>query len=60
MLTQGGLHLDDQLHDDLLSIMKSTPLEGGDDSLMKLFWAQQLQAVSVKDKRAVRWHPLGA
>ena len=62
LTTEHGENIDPTLQEDLLSVMgennkkiKSTYPE---NSFARVFWEQQLQAASVKDKRQVRWHPL--
>lgn len=59
---QEGESIDSALQDDLLSVMEENNRSIMDaypeNSFARVFWEQQLQAASVKDKRQVRWHPL--
>ena len=59
---QEGESIDSALQDDLLSVMEENNRSIMDaypeDSFARVFWEQQLQAASVKDKRQVCWHPL--
>ena len=62
LTTEQRESIDSALQEDLLSVIdensetiKSTYPE---NSFARVFWEQQLQAASVKDKRQVRWHPL--
>ena len=57
-----GAELDDELSNELKSIMAaktqqvySTYPEG---SFQRLFWDQQQTALSFKDSRSMKWHPL--
>ena len=47
MIQDSGVNLDPDLHDDLLSIMKSQSDKPGKDSFVALFWHQQMQASSL-------------
>ena len=59
---QGGVMVDDKLHEDLKSIAlectgqvhESCP----DDTFKRLFWDQQQKSSSVKNSKSMRWHPL--
>ena len=59
---QGGVMVDDELHEDLKSIAlecteqvhESCP----DDTFKRLFWDQQQKSSSVKNSKSMRWHPL--
>ena len=57
-----GVTLDEQAHKGLHEIMSSENdriLQAyPPDSFPRLFWAQQLQAASLKDPKGMRWHPL--
>lgn len=50
------------VHDDLTSLMErysSQVLSScGEDTFKSIFWKQQLKAMSLKNKRSIRWHPL--
>ena len=56
-----GMEVDDQMHDDLYSIMDemSGQVEErfSEHSFERVFWNQQLEARKVKDRRQIRWHP---
>ena len=58
MIQDSGIHLDLDLHNDLLSMMKSQSDEPGKDSFEALFWRQQMQASALQNSRSMRWHPL--
>lgn len=51
-----------EMHDDLSKIMWENVSQIGKEypaeSFPRLFWEQQMKAASVKDARAMRWHPL--
>ena len=57
-----GESVDEALHGDLESIMKENNDEIAkaypEGSFSRLFWEEQKHAASVKDSRAMRWHPL--
>lgn len=56
---QKGEVLDEDNHRDMASIMKKhTASKFPEDFFQKIFWDQQLKALSVKNLRSVRWHPL--
>ena len=50
------------MHDSFLETSKDNNKEVSKDypehSFPRLFWQQQMQAASVKDTRAIKWHPL--
>ena len=56
-----GVHLDEQVHTDFISIMSDmtddTRKTYSEDSFRRLFWEQQLQALKVSNNKNVRWHP---
>ena len=56
-----GVQLDDGMHDDLQSIMIDMTSEVRDQnsegSFRRIFWEQQLEAMSKKNRRHIRWHP---
>ena len=57
----GGLELDEPLHNDLVTVMTGTSLDNDafpEGSFRRQFWLQQLQIAQAKDKRQARWHPL--
>ena len=63
VIKNGGVEVDNGLHDDLVSIMNSedaskltTAFPKG--SFRELFWSQQLKAALAKNKRQIKWHPL--
>ena len=51
-----------EIHDSFLETMecynKEVSEHYAEDSFPRLFWQQQMKAASVKDTRAMRWHPL--
>ena len=57
-----GESVSDALHDDLRSIMEENSDQIAkaypEGSFRRLFWEEQLRAASLKDSRAMRWHPL--
>ena len=57
-----GVEMDDATHFDLCDIMtqeSETVLRAfPEGSFARIFWEQQLDAVSCRDKRGMRWHPL--
>ena len=60
ILQSNSVKMDSEVHNDLLSIMKSYTSavtdKFGEDSFQALFWHQQLQALSVNNLRSMRWH----
>ena len=56
-----GVHLDEQLHTDFISIVSDMTdnirKTYSEDSFRRLFWEQQLQALKVSNNKNVRWHP---
>ena len=61
MIEESSQQLDSDFEHDLEHVMKeniSRILEMyPEDSFQRLFWKQQLEALAMKDKRQVRWHP---
>ena len=59
---QNGEKVDNNLHNDLLSIMRENTdkirVAYPEGSFNRLFWEEQLQASTANDSRQVRWHPL--
>ena len=58
-----GVSLDDETHQDMIQMMKSSELSSfyenlPQDSFRQLFWDQQLKAASQKNARSMKWHPL--
>ena len=55
-----GENVDQQTHDDLLTIMEESEecQQLPSDSFKRIFWNQQLKAARLKSKSAMRWHPL--
>ena len=57
-----GENLDEDLHSDLSDIMKENDdcikASYPEGSFGRLFWVEQLKAVSAGDPRQVRWHPV--
>ena len=58
-----GITLDQDTHDDILGMMKSSEVlqffeNLPEDSFRQLFWSQQLKAASLKNARNMKWHPL--
>ena len=57
---QGGMIVDDELHEDLKSVvMESTEQVHKtcpEDSFKRLFWDQQQKASSLKNSKSMRWH----
>lgn len=61
-LLQEGETVDNELNSDLLHIMKENVNKVHEDhpqnSFSRLFWDEQLKAISAKDTRQMRWHPV--
>ena len=61
IMQEKGVDVDEQLSNDLEHIMKEETQkirkECHEDSFKRLFWEQQLEAMRLKDKRQMRWHP---
>lgn len=59
---QNGIHIEEQLENDLTKIMEEKTNEicqmYPSDSFQHLFWKQQLESLKVKDKRQIKWHPM--
>jgi len=57
-----GIELDNQTHNDMLTIMqeKSEEIEENfpNDSFRQLFWKQQLEAAIKNNPKQMKWHPL--
>ena len=57
-----GLHLDEEVHNELLVIMQQNSAELAkvfpSDSLRHLFWKQQFEAASKSNPKQMKWHPL--
>ena len=57
-----GVCVEKQLEDDLQTIMlektKEISQKYAENSFHRPFWDQQLEALKVRDKRQVRWHPM--
>ena len=57
-----GIHVGKELENDLTKIMEEKTDEirqkYPSDSFHHLFWNQQLEALRVRDKRQIRWHPM--
>jgi len=57
-----SISIDDQAHEGFRQLMDVYKCEGtkgkDDESFHSIFWKQQLQALSVKSKKAIQWHPL--
>ena len=61
-LTQeNGVSMEPDMQNDLESIMEEKTAEVRnmypENSLRRIFWEQQLNALQMKDKRQIRWHP---
>ena len=58
---ENGVLLESSLHSDFTHIMEEMTdqvhAECPDKTFRRVFWDQQLQALKVKDKRQIRWHP---
>ena len=54
--------VDSELSNDLEQLIstyeKDATKDKSDESFHKIFWAQQMKALSVKSKSQIRWHPL--
>ena len=57
-----GVQVDADTNDDLCSIIQSEAVKVKEafppDSFQRVFWEQQVDALSRKDARGMRWHPL--
>ena len=60
-ITTDGIILDEQLQSDMEGVMHDLNKEITDNhpdgSFRWLFWDQQIQALKLKDKRQIHWHP---
>lgn len=58
---KSGVHLDPQLHDELISTMEENNEQVCKDfpqgTFKRLFWEQQLKAARCSNPRLMRWHP---
>lgn len=61
MIEKNHVSLDDTLRSDFRSMMaemtKKVQEENEENSFRRLFWEEQMKAVSVKNARQARWHP---
>ena len=59
---KSGICVEKQLEGDLQTVMLEKTEEISqkypENSFHRLFWDQQLEALKVRDKRQVRWHPM--
>ena len=57
-----GISVDKQAHEGFIQLMETYSHQAINDrdheSFHSIFWKQQLQAMSVKSKKGIRWHPL--
>ena len=58
-----GITLDEDMHKDMVGIMKSSEVLSfmkslPEDSFRQLFWAQQMEAATKKNPCSMKWHPL--
>ena len=57
-----GISVDKQAHEGFVQLMETYSHQAINDmdheSFHSIFWKQQLQAMSVKSKKGIRWHPL--
>lgn len=57
-----GVSVDDEMNDGLAKLLtmyeKEATKDKGNDTFQKIFWMQQLKALTLKSKSSVRWHPL--
>ena len=58
-----GIIVNEELHDDLKAITQipdctKLVLDHPEDSFVRIFWQQQLKAMSGKKSANMRWHPL--
>ena len=62
MVEEDGIRLDDGLGRDMKAIIDKTTKQVNSNfspnSFEQLFWQQQQKAISMKDCRAMKWHPL--
>lgn len=62
MLNSHGIRLDDNMHQDLTSIMTSNHQKVMEDfpsdSFQRLFWEEQFKAAKLSKARNMRWHPM--
>lgn len=61
-LESDSIPLSSELSADMKSLMEryaEEMLDGnGEDSFRHIFWKQQMNALSLKNKKSIRWHPL--
>ena len=61
-VNETGLHLDEEVHNELLVIMQQNSAELAkafpSDSFRHLFWKQQFEAASKSNPKQMKWHPL--
>jgi len=61
-IDKGGIQLDAELNEDMKQIVTDSTKDVHNfyepDSFQHLFWDQQIKALSLNDKRSMRWHPL--
>ena len=62
LVEEDGIHLDDELDRDMKMMMDETTKQVNTNypanSFQQLFWQQQQKVISLKDTRAMKWHPL--
>ena len=62
LVEEDGIRLDDELDRDMKTIIDETTKQINSNyppnSFEQLFWQQQQKAISMKDTRAMKWHPL--
>ena len=60
--SQGGVVLDDEIHNDIKAMMDVTTNQVHssypEGSFQRIFWDQQQTACSLKNSRSMKWHPL--
>jgi len=57
VIEQDGIQLDECMHTDFETIMQEQS-KLINDSFQQLLWKQQMQPLSQKSSKAIRWHPL--
>ena len=62
LITSSNIEVDNNLNHDLSKIMHDNQgkiiKDFPEDSFQRLFWNQQMQSLSVKNDRQLRWHPM--
>ena len=57
-----GIQVDDEMQNGLVKFIKmyekDATKDKDDESFQAIFWKQQLQVLSLKNKCQIRWHPL--